>query len=134
MALSEDDLKQIWDFNRAAEACEAAAGHFRHATEQVKQGDTQGAFREGRSARKLLEPLQPAAHRPAVRAEPSLTERALEQTKSIADYLKFVVPLLAVLGLLLYLVLSGSTGDMAKGYSSMSPEEAARINAYPTKK
>ena len=134
MALSEDDLKQIWDFNRAAEACEAAAGHFRRATELVRQGDTRGAFGEGRSARQLLEPLQPAAHRPPVRAEPTLAERMVAKAKAIADYLKFLVPALLVLGALLYLVLSGSSGDLSKGYSGMTPEEAARASAYPTKK
>jgi hypothetical protein len=134
MALSEDDLKQIWDFNRAAEACEAAAGHFRHATELMQQGDTPGAFGEGRSARLLLEPLQPAAHRAPVRAEPGLAERVVAKAKAIAEYLKFLVPALLVLGALLYLVMSGSTGDMSKGYKGMTPEEAARASAYPTKK
>ena len=30
--------------------------------------------------------------------------------------------------------MSGSTGDMSKGYKGMTPEEAARASAYPTKK
>jgi hypothetical protein len=100
----------------------------------VRQGDTQGAFGEGRSAKLLLEPLQPSAHRAPVRAEPTLVERMVAKAKALAEYLKFLVPALLVLGALLYLVLSGSSGDLSKGYSGMTPEEAARTSAYPIKK
>ena len=44
---------------------------------------------------------------------------------------KFLLPALLLLVFLLYMVLSGSTGDITKRYSNMTADQAARVTAYP---
>ncbi len=131
MTESEQDLKQIWDLHQAAQAAESAALHFRRAAELVRAGDTQQAFAQSRAAHELLRPLLPAPAASHVVAPPTLKDRAVQARKSAADYLKILVPAALILGLLGYAVLSGWTGDMSKGYSGMSREDAVRATAYP---
>ena len=131
MTESEQDLKQIWDLHQAAQAAEAAALHFRLAADLVRSGDTHKAFAESKTAHELLRPLLPVPAVSHATAPPSLKARAVQARKTLADYLKILLPAALILGLLGYAVLSGWSGDMSKGYSGMSREEAVRSTSYP---
>jgi hypothetical protein len=126
---------RIWDLQRAAEAADAAAAHLRRAADRLREGDTAQCLAERKLAQDLLQPLLPS--RPLQSApvvgpvDVGRWARSLEALRVLADYLKILVPLAVVLGLLTYSVLSGWSGDMTRGYHEMSPKDAARSTAYP---
>ena len=124
--------RRIWDLQRAAEAADAAAAHLRRSADRLREGDTLQSLAERKLAQDLLRPLLPS---PPVHTTPMVGvgrwARSLEALRVLADYLKILVPVAVVLGLLTYSVLSGWSGDMTRGYHDMSPKDATRSTAYP---
>ena len=131
MDISEEDAKKILQFKLAAEAYEAAAAQFRLAAEHLQQGDTEASLADNRSALAIVEKQRSASHKPPARPRPVPSARVLVVKNPIVEYLKFLLPAFLLLVFLLYMVLSGSTGDITKRYSTMTTGEAARATSYP---
>lgn len=129
--------RRIWNLQRAADAADAAAVHLRRSADRLREGDEVQSFAEHKLARDLLRPLvpgQPVRRTPVVMgagAGVGRWARSRQALRVLADYLKILVPLAVVLGLLTYSVLSGWSGDMTRGYNEMSSKDAARSTAYP---
>ena len=133
MTMTAQDQQQLRRLDSAAETVAAAAEHYRKAVEAVRSGDTPQAYVEERAGFVLLQSLlpHPVMHHAAVPLKPSELLRELK--KNTLGYLKLLLPIIVVLGGLYFLIKSGSTGDVSKGYSTMSGEEAAKATAYPRK-
>ena len=131
MDISEEDAKKILQFKLAAEAYAAAAAQFRLAAEHLQQGDIEGSLADNRSALAIVEKQRSVSHKPPARPRPAVSARVLTVRHPIVEYLKFLLPALLLLVFLLYMVLSGSTGDITKRYSNMTADQAARVTAYP---
>ncbi|MEI6464519.1 MAG: hypothetical protein WCQ89_07320 [Verrucomicrobiota bacterium] len=129
-----ENIDRVYALIKQAEQLEKET-RYAEAAESFKKAFALDAFsavaQEGQSRSARLEKETKFA---AAKAAADAAAVAKDWPKAIAEYLKFLVPALLVLGALLYLVMSGSTGDMSKGYKGMTPEEAARASAYPTKK
>lgn len=99
--------RQRWDLQRAAEGSAAAAGHFRRSAEWLRAGDLARSQAERRLAQDLLKiwlPVQPGPAVPPLR--PGWPARCKAALRELSCYLRILLPLALVLGLLVYSVLS----------------------------
>ncbi len=100
--------RQCWDLQRAAEGSAAAAGHFRRSAEWLRAGDLARSQAECRLAQDLLRTWLPAQPGPAVPSwRPGGAARGKAALRELACYLRILVPLALVLGVLVCSVLPG---------------------------
>lgn len=103
----EPAQRQRWDLQRAAEGSVAAAVHFRQSAEWLQAGDLARSQAERRLAQDLLKAWLPVRPGPAVPTlRPGWPVRCQAALRELACYLRILVPLALVLGLLVCSVLS----------------------------
>jgi len=131
--VTPDEQARAYHFVLAAKKAREAADAFDNASDLLKEGKTELSYIAGKKGRDLVEDLFPKEVKMPRRPEPSKTDEAVESLKTGFAYGKMILPGLALIGLLLWLVLSGTTGNIAGSYENMTPEQATKAAAYPKK-
>jgi hypothetical protein len=131
VSASEQLQQRIWELHRAGYAAEAAAAHFRTAANRLRDGDPVHCLAESKLAQDLLRPFLPSLPVRAEPVRPDWRARGKSLLRGLAENLKILLPLILVLGLLAYGLLSGGEDDLTRGDCDITPADAARSTAHP---